>query len=146
MRRTVSLLVSSLVPLAPAADAHAALEGARNVALSFQLPSRNIGCAYASGPAYGAPFLRCDVLSGLRPEPRGVCELAWTGMSLRPTGRARPVCAGDVAFDVNRSRVLAYGRAFARDGLRCLSTRAGLRCTNRSGHGFSLARERWRTV
>jgi hypothetical protein len=36
---------------------------------SFRTPSRNIACLYAF------QMLRCDILSGLRPEPRGRCEL-----------------------------------------------------------------------
>ena len=111
----------------------------------FRMPSRNIGCLLEP-PLPGAtskPVLRCDILSGLKPEPRRRCELDWTGISLGVTGRARPTCAGDTAYD-RRTRILAYGATWRRAGITCRSRRTGLRCTNRSGHGFVLARERWR--
>jgi hypothetical protein len=117
-----------------------ALTGAAPAAAAgvfFQTPSRNIGCAYFNGS------LRCDVRSGLRPVPRGRCELDWTGISLGSTGRARPTCAGDTAYDA-RSRILAYGSRWRRGGITCTSRRTGLIGQNRSRHGFVLARERWR--
>ena len=104
----------------------------------FRMPSGNIGCVFV---ARGAS-LRCDILSGLRPEPRGRCELDWTGLNVAATGRARPTCAGDTAVD-RRAAVLRYGRTWRRGGVRCLSRTIGLRCSNRSGHGFFLARQRW---
>jgi hypothetical protein len=105
----------------------------------FQTPSRNIGCAYDSSPA----FLRCDIRSGLKPTPKRRCDLDWTGLELKPTGRAYPSCAGDTAL-LPSARVLAYGKTWRRGGFVCVSRRTGLRCANRSGHGFTLARQRWR--
>jgi hypothetical protein len=105
----------------------------------FHLPSGNIGCVYA---AQGAS-LRCDILSGLRPEPRGRCELDWTGLTLGASGRAHPQCAGDTAVD-RRSRILGYGRTWRRNGIVCRSATTGLTCRNRSGRGFFLSRARWR--
>lgn len=104
----------------------------------FHTPSGNIGCVFV---ARGA-VLRCDILSGLRPEPRGRCELDWTGLTVAATGRARPTCAGDTAVD-RRSPVLRYGRTWRRSGIACLSRRTGLRCLNRDGRGFFLSRTRW---
>lgn len=103
----------------------------------FQTPSRNIACQYFAG------VLRCDLLSGLRPEPRRTCQLDWTGVSVSRLGRAEAVCAGDTTADP-RLRVLAYGKTWTRDGIRCTSRRTGLTCTNRRRHGFFLSRERWR--
>lgn len=127
-------LVAALVALAaaPQTAAAPAFEG-------FRTPSRNIGCLYA---AQGR-VLRCDIRSGLRPEPTRRCELDWTGLTLTATGRAAPTCAGDTAFDP-RTPILGYGRTWRRSGISCLSQRTGLRCTNARGHGFFLARERWR--
>lgn len=101
------------------------------------MPSGNIACLEFAG------VLRCDVLSGLRPEPRRACRLDWTGVALRRTGRPSAVCAGDTVFD-RRSRVLSYGTTWRRNGIVCTSRRTGLTCRNRRGHGFFLARERWR--
>ena len=103
------------------------------------MPSGNIGCTYGRAAA----TLRCDILSGLRPAPRRRCELDWTGITLVAAGRAAPQCAGDTAFD-GRAPVLRYGRSWSRGRITCRSGRSGLRCVNRAGRGFFLARDRWR--
>jgi hypothetical protein len=102
----------------------------------FWMPSRNIACAAFSAPK---PYLRCDVLSGVRPAPHGRCELDWTGYSLRLRGRAFATCAGDTVAGLSK-RVLAYGTTWRALGFTCLSRAAGLRCRNRDGHGFFLSR------
>jgi hypothetical protein len=104
---------------------------------SFRLPSGNIGCIYSDGS------LRCDVRSGLRPEPKRACELDWTGIVFTTAGKPKPECAGDTAID-SRARVLAYGGKWTRGGYTCFSQRVGLRCTRRNGHGFFLSRTSWR--
>jgi hypothetical protein len=115
--------------------------------VQFRTPSANIGCVASSDPALGGPYLRCDILSGLKPKParpRG-CNLDWGfGFELHATGRAKTVCAGDTAVD-RRAKVLRYGQKWSRSGFTCRSSVRGLRCTNRSGHGFSLSRAHsWR--
>jgi hypothetical protein len=108
----------------------------------FRMPSSNIGCIYSSDPGLGGPYLRCDTLSGLKPapaRPRG-CTLDWKyGYRIRPTGRALTVCAGDTAVD-RRAKALPYGHRWSRGGFTCLSRKIGLRCRNRSGHGFFLSK------
>lgn len=138
MTRAVSLLALALALIASQAQAGSE----RGQVLSFfRTPSGNIGCLFASSP----DALRCDILSGLRPQPSGRCQLDWPGLTMRTTGRAHALCAGDTV--VNRSsRVLGYGQTWRRSGFTCLSRRTGLRCTNRSGRGFELARERWRLL
>jgi hypothetical protein len=116
---------------------------ATSQATSFRMPSRNIGCTYLAGSRSQAASLRCDILSGLKPVPRRRCELDWTGISMDATGRAAPTCAGDTAYNA-RAPVLRYGRVWRRGPFTCISRRTGLRCSNRSRHGFFLARERWR--
>jgi hypothetical protein len=131
--------------VALAAVAVAAPAATRGPLPGFRMPSRNIGCLLEPPLAGsgGRGVLRCDVLSGLRPAPRRRCELDWTGISLAVRGRAAPTCAGDTAYD-RRTPILAYGATWRRAGVVCRSRRTGLRCSNRSGHGFVLARERWR--
>jgi uncharacterized protein DUF6636 len=129
------VVVAFLLALAAPASAAAVL-------IQFRTPSANIGCGYSSGP--GRASLRCDILSGLKPRPAKPhgCELDWGfGYALSPTGRAQTVCAGDTAVD-RRARVLRYGQRWSRSGFTCVSSFAGLRCTNRSGHGFFLSRGR----
>lgn len=103
---------------------------------SFQLPSRNIGCSYFRSE------LRCDILSGLQPEPSGECMLDWTGIAIGGTGQPRPVCAGDTAYDM-KAEVLEYGQAWSRGGISCESKTSGLICRNDSAHEFMLSREDW---
>lgn len=107
--------------------------------VTFRLPSKNIHCAYATG--FGPVFLRCDIFSGLKPRPRGTCQVDWVGLSLT-TRSVGPTCAGDTVFDP-KAAVLGYGSVWKRGPFTCLSSRAGLSCANRAGRGFFLSRERW---
>ena len=134
------LRIAPLLCVALATAAFAATAQSRPQAfVTFQMPSKNIGCGYLSG--LGPAVLRCDIRSGLKPEPRSRCELDWTGISMGG-GAARPTCAGDTVFTPG-ARVLAYGTVWKRGGFTCLSSRIGLSCANRVGHGFFLAKERW---
>jgi hypothetical protein len=106
----------------------------------FQTPSRKIGCLFSS--ATGRPsYLRCDVLPGLRPEPKAKCRLDWTGFSMTATGRPRASCAGDTVYD-RRAQVFPYTWTWTRGGFTCTVQRAGLRCKNTTGRGFFLSRTR----
>lgn len=137
-------VVSSLNTPA-AMGSHAPEEG-------FKTPSGNIECYYMDFSGHrdyhsSERFLRCDIHSGLKPEPSrtqegDICELDWTGLSLDENG-ASASCAGDtVAGDHPK---LAYGKTWARDGFRCHSERKGITCKNPQGKGFFLSRERWAT-
>jgi hypothetical protein len=103
---------------------------------TFQMPSKNIGCATSEG------VLVCDILSGLKPEPKQKCELDWTGMEMERLGPAQPRCAGDTAY-VQSAPVLQYGTTWSRDGFTCVSQQSGLQCRNEENHGFLLARTVW---
>jgi hypothetical protein len=132
----VRFLVVGGLFLALAASAPAAV-------FFFRTPSSNIGCLYSSEPGLGGPYLRCDILSGLKPAPRRPkgCTLDWKyGYRLRPTGRALTVCAGDTAVN-KRAKAIPYGGTWSRGGFTCLSKRTGLRCSNRSAHGFFLSKQ-----
>jgi hypothetical protein len=102
----------------------------------FQMPSKNIGCRLGGG------VLRCDILSGLNPEPDTACELDWTGLVLGRTGPAEPQCAGDTVYD-RHAPILAYGSTWRLSGFACESSESGLRCTSPAGESFKLAREGW---
>jgi hypothetical protein len=121
-----------------------ALAGSANGAIFlFRMPSSNIGCAYSNEPGSGGPNLRCDILSGLKPAPSkpAGCKLDWKyGYRIRPTGKALKVCAGDTTVD-RRAKALRYGHRWRAGGFNCLSRKVGLRCTNRSGHGFFLSKK-----
>ncbi|HEU0303878.1 MAG TPA: DUF6636 domain-containing protein [Gaiellaceae bacterium] len=122
------------------AAAGGAAHGAGEAYVPFRMPSKNIACAYATG--FGPVTLRCDILSGLKPEPRRRCELDWTGVSMGAANAARPTCAGDTVFDP-KAPVVAYGTVWKRGPFTCLSSWIGLSCANRAGHGFFLSKQRW---
>jgi hypothetical protein len=136
MRRLAVLLA---VVAATAAGAQAAPQP--SVRVHFRTPSGNIVCAGSVAAKPLPSTLHCDILSGLRPQPRRACELDWTGFELRSTGAARPVCAGDAVYD-RRAPVLRYGMTWRQGDFVCRSRRSGLRCSNRDGRGFVLARAR----
>ena len=104
--------------------------------LNFRTPSGNIGCVL------GGTDLRCDILSGLKPEPTEACELDWVGLVLVADGPPKPNCAGDTAFS-QEAPTLAYGDDWHRGAFWCRSDRSGLGCLNREGNSFQLAREGW---
>jgi hypothetical protein len=110
----------------------------------FRTPSKNIACAYSPAEFGHAATLRCDILSGLKPQPQKRCELDWVGAVMTRRGKAHPLCAGDTVHD-KRAPILRYGQTWKHRGFGCRSRRIGLKCRNRAGHGFFLSRQRWRT-
>jgi hypothetical protein len=131
------LLLVSVAALALAGSA------AADLAIPFRTPSGNIGCYYTSNRTLSAS-LRCDIRTGLKPKPArpAGCALDWgDSYELAPAGRARLTCHGDTAIDPT-SKVVRYGTRWSRGGFTCTSRKAGLRCSNRSGHGFFLSRAR----
>lgn len=105
---------------------------------SFKMPSKNIGCAFYGGT------LRCDILSGLVPEPTEGCPYDWVGLVITTGGVAKPQCAGDTVYD-GSAPTLTYGGTWKQGGITCTSSEAGLACANGTGHAFKLAREGWTT-
>jgi hypothetical protein len=102
----------------------------------FLLPSGNIGCILEPDG------LRCDIGSGLVPEPTEACDFDWVGLFIGATGPAEPNCGSDTFLGF-RMPTLAYGSTWSRMGIVCESRRKGLRCTNREGHELTLARGSW---
>lgn len=133
MRKTGIGIVTVAFVLLAVAPAAAAMHGRK-----FQMPSGNISCGFY------AHSLRCDIRSGLNPEPHGHCEGDWTGLYVDAQGKAGAVCAGDTVYDPN-ARVLQYGHRWKRAAIVCHSRETGLRCRNEHRHGFFLSRERWNT-
>jgi hypothetical protein len=105
-------------------------------ARAFQMPSRNIGCLFDFGR------LRCDILSGLDPEPEEDCEFDWVGLDMGVTGLAAPNCGSDTVYDAG-APTLEYGETWSRGGIVCESDESALTCTNPEGHEFTLARGSW---
>lgn len=136
MRRVILTTVAALAGAATMAGA----AEARLVA--FSTPSGNIGCIGETGGG-GPVFVRCDIRnSSYRPPAQPAsCDFDWgNGFSVSRLGRARWNCVSDSAL--TRTNPLAYGRSRSIGGIVCRSSKAGLRCTNRQGHGFFLSRQR----
>lgn len=142
LRRRTYAFSAVLVVLAVCGASSAAAAQA-DTFIAFRTPSGNIGCDFyrASGTP---PSLRCDIRSRLVPKPhkpRG-CRLDWgDSYVMNPTGRVQLTCHGDTAI-LPTARVLPYGASWSHGGFTCSSRSIGLRCENRSGHGFFLSRQR----
>jgi hypothetical protein len=103
---------------------------------TFMTPSRNIICGAMEGG------VRCDIASGLRPEPTEDCLLDWVGLWVEAGGSAGTNCAGD-AVPSSGAPVLEYGEKWMSEGITCASDSSGLTCVNEQGRGFFLSRTRW---
>ena len=68
---------------------------------------------------------------------------AGTAFGMRASGRASALCVSDSVFDPH-AKVLAYGKSRKFGSFKCTSKTTGLRCTNHSGHGFFLNRDRYK--
>jgi hypothetical protein len=104
---------------------------------TFVMPSGNIACHYDSGT------IRCDIFSGLKPEPKKSCKYFWKGVVLNADGKAAFLCIIDTIYDPT-APVLKYGQEWRRGSIACTSKARGLRCHNDLGHGFFLSREQSR--
>lgn len=113
----------------------------------FVTPSGNISCAVEGEDE---KVLRCEIKSKLNPKPpqpySGYCEFDWgAGFSLTSYGKPEILCISDTISGGNYP-TLSYGSTWRNAGFKCVSQRAGLKCTNASGQGFFLSRERWRIL
>jgi hypothetical protein len=111
----------------------------------FRTPSGNIHCYLAAGDGVTCDVGRHDwpIPS---PPPQG-CEGYgdWVPLpSVTLTGAASIAgCASDSRW--NAPRVLPYGTGVVAGGIECVSQPTGLTCrSTKSGHGFSVSRERYR--
>lgn len=109
---------------------------APGVAIQFMAPSGNIGCIYTppGGTAVyqtadGRAELKCD-----RAEPDYVrVVLPETGAArIEPTDE-RGCCSGET---------IEYGQSWSEGAFTCNVSEAGMTCTNRERHGFTLSRSR----
>jgi hypothetical protein len=111
--------------------------------VDFRLPLNNIFCAYIASSSPRYKYLRCDIMSGLKPKPSNKgCTEGSRGVSvdMNVTGRATYPCSSDTVYNKSAPK-LAYGKTWRRSSFTCKSKMAGLRCWNSSGHGFFLSRQ-----
>ena len=109
----------------------------------FHTPTNNIHCM---GSNYDdGPNLRCDLrqISNPRPAAPADCPLDYgDSYNITPNGLVGTlVCHGDTV-ELPGSPVLAYGAIWQAFGFTCRSATDRLTCTNRSGHGFFLSRNK----
>lgn len=137
-QRPLLALVLTVVAAAPAAA---------EAGTTFRSPSGNIMCVIDR--ALGAsPGVRCDVrqYTGALDRSQGDCPEsgpAYVAMQLMRNQRQRPrapICPTD-AVGSSDARVLPYGSAIRRFGIRCVSRANGITCKNRRGRGFRVSRE-----
>lgn len=109
----------------------------------FSSPSHNIGCVLAGGTA------RCDIRKrdwSPPPHPASCSDQVdfGQGLTVGRSGRATFVCAGDTALNPT-GPVIAYGSNSKVGDIVCASRISGMTCTNAAtGHGFFIARDRYR--
>jgi hypothetical protein len=132
---TITETVTSTVTETESADTSGEAEPTPSTA-TFQMPSGNIGCLF------GFQQLRCDILSGLDPEPAEVCDFDWVGVDMGVTGLAAANCGSDSIYETD-APTLEYGDTWSRGGITCESDESALTCTNRDGHGFTLTLGSW---
>ena len=106
--------------------------------LAFETPSGRIGCAATTDPT----TLRCDTAFPTRFSRSGrTCEFGDFGQAflVPPSGRAKPICAGDTVLSANDSRTIDYGSTWLLGPYTCVSRKSGLTCRNSEGHGVTLS-------
>lgn len=129
---TVALSVGMLGLAAPVASSSPTAGTTLNTK-TFRFASGNIACLYDSGK------LRCDIYSGIKPEPAKDCQYFWKGAMLNGTGKATWLCIIDSIYDEN-APVLARGERWHRGDITCKHRLHALRCHNDLGHGYYLSR------
>lgn len=109
----------------------------------FKSPSGNINCAYFPPPIVKAAMVTCEVstFSGKAAPRPDDCDLDWVASAtVDRSGKVSTwSCQGDTIAGAN-TKVIAYGSTWSKDVFKCVSSVAGMRCTHKNGHGFSINR------
>ena len=130
-------------PAAVAAPPVPAVTATRDVTsgdyVQVSTPSRNIGCMLS------ATQVRCDILAktwAVPPKPAS-CEFDYgMALSLGATGPGALACVSDTV--AGSSDLIGYGTAIRFGTFECISSQSGVYCHQlRTGHGFTLAKERY---
>jgi hypothetical protein len=141
-RLFLAIAVAAVALLALGSLATANSSKTTDTFIQFRMPSNNVFCAYIVSSQPYAKYLRCDIMSGIKPKPSGArCVEGSRGVSadIDVTGKATFPCSSDSVYN-KQAKKLAYGKTWRRGGFTCKSSKAGLRCSNLSGHGFFLSR------
>ncbi|MGH6843166.1 MAG: DUF6636 domain-containing protein [Methylocella sp.] len=132
--RTSFLAIAALIGVAPP-PAQADVD-------TFQTPSHNIQCTV--GMDFNIPSdIECEIsqtqCAPALPRPAD-CKTGWGhNFRMRSAGPVTIACADPLVIKPE-DNVFEYGRRHDFLGIFCTSSRRGLHCRNRDGHGFSLSR------
>jgi hypothetical protein len=102
-------------------------------------PSRNILCGAETG-AVICQIVRQDVSRGVKP-----CDGVYSFVGVvksHGAARLRFGCYSGVPMNLENAKTVIDGESSTYRGVTCKVAMAGLRCTNRSSHGFFLSRNR----
>ncbi|MBD2416018.1 hypothetical protein FACHB389_34425 [Nostoc calcicola FACHB-389] len=147
MKKIYCAVVSwSITSLLISTSSLAETGGEKNIS-GFQTPSGNIQCELVGEEQEN---LRCEIASLLNPIPpqpyQGFCEFDWGGgFLLAQTGKPNILCISDTIREPKKY-VLPYGETWTSGEFKCISRKVGLTCTNSTGNGFFLSREKWRVL
>ncbi len=107
-------------------------------------PSGNIGCLFDD---YGGAHVRCDrlAMNGVPSRKPADCDFDWGhSVELYAGKRAALACISDsvmgIQGETDGTRALPYGDSVQYRGIICTSTKRGLTCKTRGGHGFQISR------
>ena len=153
MRRLFLFAAVSTIVLASAVNAVAA--GRRTTTgVFFRGHGGNVVCGAFS--VSGTPtLLECGTVDQLTPAPPhpsakgcGGLDFAGNRIRLAASRGSFGFCTGDVGVlsRIGTAPRLGYGTTRRAGPFRCTSSVAWLTCTNGSGRGFAISRNRWRPV
>ena len=154
--RTLAALLLACTALA----AHADNRAYRNTSLGhleFTSPSQNIRCqgdipADPSADYKGYNGITCSVYRNNNtipklPHPKDCPTDSLTVFTMQSTGKStrEAECSGDPYYNFDTPvKALPYGETLRGNGWQCSSSTNGIRCENKSGHGFELNQRRQR--
>lgn len=99
----------------------------------FRSPTGNLQCTFL--PVGDFTYLLGDT------GPEVACVRFDPDEAVVVLNGTRPAKAADDEFEWPEGvQILPYGKSVSMTGISCMSTKAGIDCTSRSGHGFHISR------
>ena len=147
----VRLAVALALTAALAAAADGSPSAANPPIRSFTLTGGKVTCVMTGGqPATAGALCLGTLNKGVKPFPRPNCHGTGDpggGLSIGTTGRSRGLCLSENPI-VPPVKLLAYGKSISLGGVTCkaVSATVGVRCTNRTRHGFQMSRYGWKQL
>ena len=155
MRARLLIVASVVTACAVIFSASAGAEGSAYSGY-LKTPSGSVYCDYLFGSHILAQYryVRCGFKGKLSPQeakPKGGCptdtDYVGNRMVLMDTGRGKTEpCSGDAGPFGNPKAafVVPYGHTWSGGGFSCKSSKQGMTCKRKNGHGFYLAKSGWK--